>query len=664
VRTQLQHDAASSFWLRTLPLLLCGVALLVRLADALWSDSVDLAHHYALAARLAQHWLLPAAYDHSLGEMNVYPSGAHVLAALAGRLAGSTLLGLQLVATAAYIAVWAVLLLFLRQLPARAAVLSALTLLVLLLVNRHAQLLELHGTEIIENFFYAQLVAQAGALLAMLAALALERAGVPAWWRYLLLLSAMYLLCSVHLMPALELLAILGLSCALDLLPATARPRRRPAVTPRARLVAAAPAVLAPLIGALLLVRHPGYAVMRSLSTHDGGIQLLYLNSPLSLGLYAGAVLLLSLVMLYSWRQAPAGDAARQALGLKYIGLYGSACALMCVLQAIAVACHIGTDYAVKKYVYALHTALLLELCMLPALLLAWHRKYALYPTPARKLAWHQSALLLSPLLLAVTVLTPLSKRVPHADISALVRLERQLYAMRELLAEPAGHYTYAARLGVSPSYAYMFSLGVFGVPRDNNAGDLLGNSLPTDLAEVGHLLTGADLAVEQPYARCRQAGSPAGLALLDGACLQAAIHPPEQHIALTDKNQSMLCQLSGFSAPEQNGSWSSAKTATITCPVPQLADGKLATKVALSTQAFLESQPLQRLDLRVNGGAPASFRYDAATPVQQLELPLPAGQPKLTLTLSLPDARSPQALGLGPDQRELGVMVRFVSFH
>jgi len=73
-------------------------------------------------------------------------------------------------------------------------------------------------------------------------------------------------------------------------------------------------------------------------------------------------VLLLSLIMLYSWRQAPAGEAARHALGLKYIGLYGGACALMCVLQSLALLFHVGTDYAVKKYVYALHTALLLEL--------------------------------------------------------------------------------------------------------------------------------------------------------------------------------------------------------------------------------------------------------------------------------------------------------------
>ncbi|EEF21795.1 conserved hypothetical protein, partial [Ricinus communis] len=82
---------------------------------------------------------------------------------------------------------------------------------------------------------------------------------------------------------------------------------------------------------------------MRSLSEHDGGLVLSHLNSLLPLGLYAGAVLLLSLIMLYSWRQAPAGAAAREALGLKYIGLYGSACALMCTLQAIAAACHLGT---------------------------------------------------------------------------------------------------------------------------------------------------------------------------------------------------------------------------------------------------------------------------------------------------------------------------------
>ncbi len=652
MRSQLQHDAAPSFWLRTLPLLLGGLALLVRLADPLWNSSVDLAHHYALAARLGQHWLLPAAYDHSLGEMNVYPNGAHVLAALVGRVAGSTLLGLQLMANAAYLAVWAVLLLLLRQLPARAAVLSGVTLGLLLLLNRSLQLAELHGNELIANFFYSQLVGQAGALLALLGAMRLERAGQPAGWRYLLLLAAIGVLCSVHLKPALELLAALALSCALDLHTAWSRGQRR---------IALLPALLAPLAGALLLVSHPGFAVMRSLSEHDGVVVVRYLNSPLIVGLYAGALLLVSLALLYRWRQAAAADAANGValLGLKYISLYGAACSLMCVLQSVALVFDIGSAYAVKKYLYGLHTALLLELCLLPALLLGWYR--AQDRQPLRR----QAVLLLSPLLLALAVLCTLPTSAPLASTAALVRIERQLTDLRALrLAEAPDHYTYVARLdGVSPVVSYMFSIGIFGVPRNSNAGDVLGGRMPSDLSQVGHLLSGPALGGDQRYLGCRQAAAPAGMALLDGACLEAVLNPPGQHIALTINNHKPLCTLNGFSPPEQEGSWTMTRHATVACPVPALVEGKAPTQVLLDTHAFLHKLPSQRLQISVNGGALQTIGYAPDISARQLALPLPTGARVLTLALTLPDARSPLELGIGADQRQLGVMLHAISF-
>lgn len=655
-------------------MLLCGALLVAALADRLSNASVDLAHHYALVARLAQHWVMPVAYDPSLGEMNVYPRASHALAALVGRLAGSPLLGMQLTAYAASATVWAVLLLLLRQLPPRAAVASAVALGVLLWIFTTLKL-QLHGDELIGSFFYAQLVGQAGALLAMLAALRMERAGLPAWWRYLLLVAAIGALCDVHLMPALELLAVLTLGCGLDLLPQ--RMRHSPRLTTGAirsagvggaawTLRQAWPALLAPLAGALLLVQHPGFAVMRSLGEHNGALTVQYLNSPLAFGLYVGAVALLSLFMLHIWRQIPNDGRGLQALGLKYIALYGGACSMLCLLQTLALWFHAGSDYAVKKYVYSVHTALLLELCMVPALLLAWHRLPAPPTTARRASAWVQAAALLSPALLAMALLLPLRTLTPVADTSAMVRLERQLTTLRDLrLAPTPGRYTYVARIdGVEPVLSYMFSIGLFGMPRNSNAGDVLGGGMPTDLSQVGHLLAGPDLGGDVRYLGCRRTDGPSGLALMDGPCLQAAINPSGQYISIAESNRTMPCTLTGFSPSEPDGAWSSAKSAAIACPIPKLVNGKAPTMAVLTTHAFLQGVALQRLDVRVNGGAPASFRYDATTPARKLELPLPRGADTLTLTLSLPDARTPLALGLGSDRRELGVMIHSVAFY
>lgn len=65
--------------------------------DSIWPGSPDLAHHYALVARIAEHWILPATFDQTLGEMNFYPRYSHIAPALAGSLFGSPLIGLKLV---------------------------------------------------------------------------------------------------------------------------------------------------------------------------------------------------------------------------------------------------------------------------------------------------------------------------------------------------------------------------------------------------------------------------------------------------------------------------------------------------------------------------------------------------------------------------------------
>ena len=117
-------------------LLLAAALLLVGSAGTFQSLSVDLAHHYALVARLYQDWVLQSATDPSLGEMSAYPRLAHQFAAVLARLVGSPLLGLHLTALLAIFVCWASLAAMLLSLPRRAAIGSALMLAVLLALNR------------------------------------------------------------------------------------------------------------------------------------------------------------------------------------------------------------------------------------------------------------------------------------------------------------------------------------------------------------------------------------------------------------------------------------------------------------------------------------------------------------------------------------------------
>lgn len=625
-----------------LPLLLGGAALLLVLLHTLWTDSVDLAHHYALVARLSQHWGLAGAADPSLGEMNRYPRGAHALAAVLGTAGGSPLLGLQLAAVGAWLAIWMTLLTLLRALPARAGALGALTLAALLLLNRWLRL-ELHGGELLTNFFFAQLVGQAAALLAVLAALRLERAGLAPAWRHLLLLLAIPVVCTIHLLPAAELLMVLGWSALTELLPG-----RRGGALPVALNL------LAPLAAAVLLVLHPSFRVMKEISANNGGLPTAHLDSMGAFAVYAACVLLLGAALLRAWLAAPPAWAAR-ALGMKYLALYGMGCALMCLLQLLALRLGAGSAYAVKKYVFALHSAMLLELALLPALLLAGRSRaqaqaQAQVRAPAAAGAAGQlGAVLAWPALLALATLgqLPATPAVPPVPLAPLVALERQYGQLRDsVLPGTPGRATYVTQVpGLSPMLAYMFTIGVFGTPRDDNAYDVMGGQGPRDTRQVDTILTHPD----SPYGRiagCRRPGGTATLAIMDGQCVDRALHPAGSHVGMTARDPAPPCVLSGWSAPNDAGRWTIGPVATLDCARPTL-NGQPARAVRLATYLPDAHTAGRHLLLGVDGAPPVRVDYDPNQPEHRLMLALPdSTATRVRLTITLPDARAPQAPG------------------
>lgn len=619
-----------------LPLLLGGAALLLAMLNGLWTDSVDLAHHYALVARLSQHWVLAGA-DPSLGEMNQYPRGAHLLGAVLGKLGGSPLLGLQLTAVGALLAIWLVLLTLLRTLPARAATLGALTLAALLLLNRQWLRLELHGGELLTNFFYAQLVGQAAALLAVLATLRLERAGLASAWRHLGLLLAIPLVCTIHLLPASELLMVLGWSALCELPAARRAGRGQLALT-----------LLAPLAGAALLYLHPSFAVMKEISANEGGLPTAHLASMGAFAAYAGAVLLLGAALLHGWRTAPPAWAAR-ALGMKYVALYGLACALMCLLQLLALRLGAGSAYAVKKYVFGLHSAMLLEWSLLPALALAWRARHqARAPAPAETggTASQLGAMLGWPALLALATLGQ-QPATPPVKLAPLVALERQLGQLRDsVLPATPGHATYVTQVpGLSPMLAYMFTIGVFGTPRTDNAYDVMGGQGPRDTRLVDTILTHPDA----PYGRiagCRRPGGTAALAIMDGPCVDQTLHPAGAHVGMGARDPAPPCVLSGWSQPNDAGRWTIAPVATLDCARPTL-NGQPARAVRLATYLPAAHTAGRHLLLSVDGAPPVRVDYDPNHPARRLMLALPDSTgARVRLTITLPDAHATQAPG------------------
>ena len=165
---------------------LCAI-LVFRWMRWIWSASVDVAFHYTLAARLADFWTVPATLDHSLDPFIFYPRLSHTLAALVGTLFNSPLIGIQVVALVSLVILWSAIVYLLWSLPGYCAVIASTVFIACLFLNRTLIHAELFGNEIIVNFFFPQLVAQALVFLAIVIVLYAEQYGAKPLGRYLVL---------------------------------------------------------------------------------------------------------------------------------------------------------------------------------------------------------------------------------------------------------------------------------------------------------------------------------------------------------------------------------------------------------------------------------------------------------------------------------------------
>lgn len=639
--------------LRTAVLLLTVLALLMLGIDSLWATSSDTAHHYALVARIAQQWGMPAATDPSLGEMNIYPHNSHMMAAALGVPLQSPMLGMQLVTLLSMIGAWAGMGALLLSLPRRAGLTGAAVLGLLLLLNGHH--LDIFGKEDIGNFFYAQLVAQALMVGALVLALQLDRRAAPAPLRHWLLIGAIYLLAGTHLLPASQLVCVVLALVVLDF------PWRRAAsVAGRARDVAGALLTMAAAV--LVLLRHPAYAAMKQISQNDGALSLaLWKNLP-SIAVFCVVIALLSATLALTWlRMEKAGTGAGAPfLALKYVGLFGLAASGLCLLQIVLLHWGQGSFYAVKKHAFALNSIFLLELALLPALRAA--RRPLRPDVPSQ--GWHiVHAYLALPLLTALAFCAQ-TTGVAHADTAAIVALEHRLELRRDLtLRGEPGKYVYVMDVpGMPTMVSYLMTIGVFGTPRTENSLSVLAGQPLAEPDLVGTIYTGAGSNLAQ-LRGCTRPGTNSGLAEVDGQCAMRELGKGRPRIGMTSFDSQPNCILTGLSGAEPGGRWTEQRQARLQCPVPIL-DGVPARSLTISATPFLNGVPAQRASFTLNGGAPQALRFVAGQPVPAIVLPLPAASDdKLDIVIDLPDAVSPQQLGLSGDPRQLGLMIKSLEF-
>lgn len=644
---------STSRLLRAGLMLLVVAALTYWIMGRVWSGSVDVAHHYALVVRLAEFANGAFPTDPSLGEMNIYPRLSHQLAVIAGSWFGSPLLGMQLVASLSLVLVWAGLMWLVATLPQQVALRAGSVLVVLLVLNLVKLRLAVHGIELVVGYFYAQLVGQALLVLALVASLYLERRQAPDWLRYALLIPALYVVTGTHLLPALFLLLMMGWLVVADLL---AHMRsHQPGLVVRSAVGAG---LLLCALG--VVISHPGFAAMREISKNNGGIEVRYFNSLAALLVLAVAVALGSGGLLWFWLRR-AQD--RAWLPLKYLALFGLAVSCLALVQGLALKLGFASDYALRKYVFALATMALILLALLPGLLT--QRGVPAAPTP-RGALFHYGL----PVVLAVIACLAVTAKPPVFATASLAAIEQAVLGLKKQMgAPPVGKFDYVlgttmgrAAVATPPMLEYMYSIAELHIPRGGNpnAHSLLFEHNIADWTLVARLITAANGAYDQVPA-CRTGMARGGLVVLDGDCLRR--HGKQgSYIDLTSANRAPTCTLTGFGAPEKDGTWTVQREATLRCPRLPV-NGQPPRRVALTAVAFRDDELPQRALMAVDGLPATTIIYRGGGHVTA-PLPLGAdGAADVVITLSLPDAIAPPSAGPTPDPRLLGLYVRGVSF-
>lgn len=117
-----------------------------------------------------------------------------------------------------------------------------------------------------------------------------------------------------------------------------------------------------------------------------------------------------------------------------------------------------------------------------------------------------------------------------------------------------------------------------------------------------------------------------------------------------------------GWSGPEKDFPWTSARDATIVFAMDKPID--LTVKIRVAPFLVPGKVDRQVITATINGKASRSFVLDQSKESElRLSLPVNDLQQQNVLRLSLPNARSPQSLGVSSDSRRLGIAASSIVF-
>jgi hypothetical protein len=508
-------------WIGGLFLIASCAIVVSHFFGSLYTQGIDLSLHYALVARIAERGPLPITGDPSLGELNFYPRYAHRLGAIVGNLFGSPLMGMQMIAVLSLAVLWAGFGFIFLSLPRRLLWWAAGGLAILFVLNRFWIHAEIFGYEVVINYYYPQLVAQAIAIGTLAAALWLERAQRSPIPSYLVLGAAAPLLPQFHLLPAVEVLASGFLLVAANAVAGWGERRRS--------VLLFGPLIM--LASLILMVLSPGFRTMVGLSENNGLLLLRYIPDLTSLVVLCVVVVAVSVLLLWHWLKMGEEATRLNAQALKYVGAFGLAAAGLCLTQIVMLKLGYGSEYACRKYAFALITSLLLDL---PLVGLTSIRRLRAGFASGASAPTGMTATLARSLFAGAFVLgscfavlpSPSDRVGAVADIEQAERFAVEYRA--PFGADRSTRYDYALGIhGKDRGYDYLITIGVLRTPRGHDAEEFLFEKPLSQPRKVGRIFTTVG---SSPWdiPECRQLVTPDGFVILDGQCVLAQVHTPQ----------------------------------------------------------------------------------------------------------------------------------------
>lgn len=619
--------------------------------DSMWSWSVDLAHHYALAFRISEHWSLVSNTDPTLWEMNIYPRGGHIIAAIIGAFVNSTFLGIQLTTLLSFSLLWLSAVYLLKSLPGPVGTVALSVALILFLINHFFLGFQLHGYEVINNFFYSQFVAHAFLYFCLIFAMSVEkkigvlRAGI-------LLTPLMLIVATIHLLPALLLLGVIVGLIATFL----CFDRKNMGVELSSYLIGTFTLILA--VSGIFL--HPSFSAMRAISENNGALELNNISYPLGLVSICLLVLTSSTILFVQWLKKK-GDT--DYLAAKYLAIYGLVAVGLCLVQYLLTYFGKGSDYAVKKYGFGIITIMFMQSSVIISILLVGSKRFNFHWL-RNHLSNFNLFLLFSLSLVLLFFNTPTVKSL---DVSDLVSLERRLVNRVDLYIPHSGDGKSAAVIGLDglPSTVnYMFSIAIAKTPRALAIPDILvknGISQPND---YGYIVSSS---VNKVYGSigCNSLAS-GDISIIKASCLVDRLVSASICGSFDFTFDGLIPEtlLTGFSSADAHGRWTDGFSASFQCSSSGRHFKTATIELAPFTYGVLRSQ---RLQLIVNGKEIYNGYLSEAkgrdNPLIVDLTDIPSSE-SYVFTFNTPDATSPKQVGFNEDARNLGISLRRISFN